>query len=189
MGRPKRNIVAGVPQHIIIRGINKQSCFCENTDFRLYLHRLRINAKELGVAIHAWVLMTNHVHLLCTAPDSRAISKMMQKQNVKYTHYFNKKYERTGTLWEGRFKSIAVEDEFYLFELYRYIEMNPVRAKMVRSPADYAWSSYLINIGEIHSELCTPHVLFQRLCDDTTERTKFYKNYVIERENVWDVHR
>lgn len=132
----------GMPQHVIQRGNNRQICFGSETDFKAYLHWLKIYSEKHKVSIHAWVLMTNHVHLLCTPHSVDGISKMMQSLGRSYVRYFNYSYQRTGTLWEGRFKACAVNAPEYLFHLYRYIELNPVRAMMVEDPADYVWSSY-----------------------------------------------
>ncbi|WP_319380238.1 transposase [Thiomicrorhabdus sp.] len=120
--------------------------------------------------------MTNHVHLLCAGMvDEEGIGKMMQSLGRQYVRYFNQKYNRTGTLWEGRFKSCLVEADNYLFELYRYIELNPVRAKMVEDPAEYIWSSYQINALERVSELLTPHSLYLQLGKSAAERKQNYR--------------
>lgn len=127
------------------------------------------------VAIHAWVMMTNHVHLLCTPHAEASISKMMQAVGRRYVQYFNRKYRRSGTLWEGRFKSCLVENESYLLELYKYIEMNPVRAKMVNDPGKYCWSSYQVNgLGKV-SDLCIPHHGYLSLGRNPLERQNNYR--------------
>ncbi|MFY0678105.1 MAG: transposase, partial [Neptuniibacter sp.] len=122
------------------------------------------------VSIHAWVLMTNHVHLLCTAQDQKGISLMMQSLGRCYVRYFNYTYQRTGTLWEGRFKSCVVNAPEYLLHLYRYIELNPVRAMMVDDPADYVWSSYQCNGLGKRSDLLTPHELYLQLGTGAEDR-------------------
>jgi len=131
MARLKRVYLEDVPQHIIHRGNNRQVCFSCEADFIAYIGWLKEYANKYEVAIHAWVLMTNHVHLVCTPKKSDGISRMMQSIGRQYVRYFNDTYQRTGTLWEGRYKSCLVQAEDYLLHLYRYIELNPVRANMV----------------------------------------------------------
>ena len=132
---------ANIPQHIIQRGNNRPVCFAEKQNFEAYIGWLKIYAKKYQVEVHVWVLVTNHVHLLCTPKQEKSISQMMQSLGRCYVRYFNNAYQRTGTLWDGRFKACLVEAEAYLLQLYRYIELNPVRAGMVVQPADYYWSS------------------------------------------------
>jgi len=160
---------------VIQRGNNRQVCFGGEQDFAAYAGWLKDYSKKYQVDIHAWVLMTNHVHLLCTPRVENAVSQMMQSLGRRYVRYFNFSYKRTGTLWEGRFKSCLVQEEGYLLQLYRYIELNPVRGGMVEHPSDYAWSSYLINaLGKI-SELCTPHPLYLALGSEPIERQSRYR--------------
>lgn len=175
MARLHRVCPIDIPQHIIQRGNNKQLCFTAVRDFAVYIDWLKDYAKRYQVDIHAWVLMTNHVHLLCTPHTPNAISFMMQSLGRKYVRYFNHSYSRTGTLWEGRYKSCLVEADEYLLKLYRYIELNPVRAGMVDVPANYHWSSYQINALGKHSDLCTPHPLYMALNDDADMRRIAYR--------------
>ena len=175
MARLARVCPVGIPQHIIQRGNNRQVCFACEQDFAAYVSWLKDYAKKYQVDIHAWVLMTNHVHLLCTPRVDNAVSLMMQALGRHYVRYFNSSYQRTGTLWEGRFKSCLVQEENHLLQLYRYIELNPVRAGMVRQPSDYAWSSYAINALGKGSELCTPHSLFLALGVELKERQTNYR--------------
>jgi len=163
MARLKRVYLENVPQHIIHRGNNRQACFSCEADFIAYIGWLKEYANKYEVAIHAWVLMTNHVHLLCTPKKSDGISSMMQSIGRQYVRYFNYTYQRTGTLWEGRYKSCLVQSEEYLLHLYRYIELNPVRANMVNEPSEYSWSSYQINALGKESSLCSPHRLYLAL--------------------------
>ena len=175
MARLPRVCPVGVPQHVIQRGNNRQVCFASEQDFAAYAGWLKEYSKKYQVEIHAWVLMTNHVHLLCTPRAENAVSLMMQSLGRSYVQYFNFSYKRTGTLWEGRFKSCLVQEENYLLQLYRYIELNPVRAGMVEQPSDYIWSSYQINaLGKI-SELCTPHLLYLALGSGAIERQLNYR--------------
>lgn len=175
MARLPRVHLAGVPEHIIQRGNNRQVCFADDEDFAAYAHWLKTYSEAFGVHIHAWVFMTNHVHMLCTASDSSGISQMMQSLGRQYVQYFNRRYRRSGTLWEGRFKSCLVQEEHYVLAVYRYIEMNPVRAGMVSSPAAYAWSSYAINGLGKPSALCQPHACYLALAESEAERQQAYR--------------
>ena len=175
MPRRPRVSIPGYAEHIIQRGNNRQPIFACDEDIKAYAHWLGEYAKKFEVSIHAWVFMTNHVHLLCTPSSTAAISKMMQSLGRQYVRYFNYTYQRTGTLWEGRFKSCLVQDQSYLFHLYRYIELNPVRADMVKDPADFSWSSYQCNGLGINSELLTPHQLYQSLGRTKEERCDVYR--------------
>ncbi len=175
MARLLRISPIGVPVHLIQRGNNRQSCFAALDDYSAYVGWLKEYSKQYAVDIHAWVLMTNHVHLLCTPQQEGVISKMMQSLGRRYVQYFNYQYRRSGTLWEGRYKSCLVQSEQYLIELYRYIELNPVRAKMVEDPSEYAWSSYQINaLGKL-SDLCTPHPEYLGLGKTQNERMDNYR--------------
>jgi putative transposase len=131
--------------------------------------------KKYKISVYAWVLMTNHVHLLCTLNSSSGISQMMQSLVRMYVTYFNRRYKRTGTLWEGRFTSCLLQEETYLMQVYRYIEMNPVRASMVDEPADYFWSSYQCNTLDKKSDLLTPHSIYARLGINEKERQSAYR--------------
>lgn len=127
------------------------------------------------VEIHAWVFMTNHVHLLVTPATANGVSKMMQALSQRYVRYFNYTYQRSGTLWEGRYKSCVVDAENYLLICQRYIELNPVRAGIVDSPADYYWSSYQTNGLGRTSAICTPHPIYLSLGVNTTARLQAYR--------------
>ncbi len=157
MPRMERVCPVDIPQHIIQRGNNKQQCFNADKDRKAYLFWIKKYSNKYCVEIHAWVLMDNHVHILCTPKQPFAISKMMQAIGRMYVQYFNYNYHRTGTLWEGRFKSCLIETSQYLLEVYRYIELNPVRAKIVDGPNEYSWSSYSNNALGTNSNIITPH--------------------------------
>ena len=163
MARLPRISPIGIPVHVIQRGNNRQTCFAAPEDYTAYLNWLKEYSVKFSVDIHAWVLMTNHVHLLCSPQESGAVSQMMQSVGRRYVQYFNHQYQRSGTLWEGRYRSCLVQAELYLFEVYRYIELNPVRAGMVDDPGEYGWSSYQINALGKESDLCTPHPHYMRL--------------------------
>ena len=176
MPRLPRVTPIGIPVHIIQRGNNHQACYGSEEDMIAFTGWLKEYAKKYSVEIHAWVLMTNHVHLLCTPREHGGISQMMQSLGRKYVRYFNFQYKRTGTLWDGRYKSCLVQTERYLLEVYRYIELNPVRANMVGDPGDYAWSSYQINALGKESELCTPHTEYLQLGRTKKNRMKNYRS-------------
>ena len=175
MSRLPRLCLPGIPQHIIQRGNNRQICFGAEEDFAAYAHWLDDYSKKYRVAIHAWVFMTNHVHLMVTPETNDGVSKMMQMVGRQYVRYFNYHYKRTGTLWEGRFKSCVVDEENYLLICQRYIELNPVRAGMVSAPGDYAWSSYRANGFGQPTKLWTPHRIYNELGATTEQRTTAYR--------------
>ena len=145
MPRQPRYNLPGLPQHIIQRGNNRQAVFFDQGDYQKYLRDLGEIALATGCDIHAFVLMTNHVHLLATPTASNGISKLMQGLGRRYVAYVNRKYERSGTLWEGRYKASLVAEDSYLLACMRYIELNPVRAGMVEHPGEYRWVSYGFN--------------------------------------------
>ena len=175
MPRKPRASAAGVPEHVIQRGNNRQVIFVNEEEQKAYVTWLKQYAEKYQVAVHAWVLMTNHVHLLCTPSNSTGISQMMQALGRMYVMYFNRRYQRTGTLWEGRYKSCLVEEETYLLQLYRYIELNPVRAGMVADPGEYTWSSYQCNGLGKKSDLLSAHGLYQALGTTDKERQDNYR--------------
>lgn len=175
MARLPRYCPGGLPQHIIQRGNNRTACFFRNEDMATYILFLEEAAREHGVAIHAWVLMTNHVHLLATPETDDALSKTMQTLGRRYVRYFNDCHERTGTLYEGRFKSCIVQTSRYFLLCQRYIELNPVRAGMVVDPADYVWSSYRCNGLGQSSRLCQPHSEYLSLGATPHERQQRYR--------------
>lgn len=175
MARLTRLCLPGIPQHIIQRGTNRQACFASEEDFSSYAHWLDESARKHGVSLHAWVFMTNHVHLLATPKSADGISRMMQTLGRLYVRYFNYTYRRTGTLWEGRFKSCLVDAEDYLLTCQRYIELNPVRAGMVSSPEAYAWSSFSANGQGKAVSMWSPHAVYLSLGRTKEERAKAYR--------------
>lgn len=175
MPRRPRIKVADMPMHVIQRGNNRSACFYADEDYVFYLNQL-VQASTLEhVSLHAYCLMTNHVHLLLTPQDAGGVSRMMKRLGQRYVQYVNRTYRRSGTLWEGRFRSSLVGEEEYLLGCYRYIELNPVRAGMVTHPADYRWSSYRVNAEGEHSDWLTPHVVFRRLGMDEGSRQASYR--------------
>lgn len=175
MPRQPRIDLAGVPQHLIQRGNNRQACFFADDERRLYLDWLHEAAQTYGGAIHAYVLMNNHVHLLATGAEAGALGRMMQSLGRRYVRYFNAKHERTGTLWEGRYRSSLIGSDRYLLTCYRYIELNPVRADIVKRPGDYRWSSYHVNASGRALELITPHETYLSLGKTPAARLVAYR--------------
>lgn len=175
MSRRARLVLPGIPLHIIQRGNNRARCFYTDADYLVYLDMLRECTDESGCLVHAFVLMTNHVHLLISPGDADAPGKMMQRLGQRYVQYVNRRQQRTGTLWEGRFRSCLVGDDRYLLVCQRYIELNPVRAGMVSSPGLYAWSSYRANALGHESSIVTPHPVYLGLSRSEPERQAAYR--------------
>ena len=172
MPRISRQCPIGLPVHVIQRGNNRQACFAANSDLKAYAHWLQEGATKFGVDIHAWVFMTNHVHLLLTPTAEMAVSQLMQYVGRFYVRFFNFQYQRTGTLYEGRFKSSIVQTRDYLLACQRYIELNPVRAGMVTDPADYAWSSYHAHALGCAVKMWTPHAEYLALGRNQKSRSR-----------------
>lgn len=175
MPRRPRITLAGVPHHLIQRGNNRQACFFSDDDYQTYLHWLKEYADKHDCAVHAYVLMTNHVHLLITPSTSGAAGQLMKQLGQRYVQYVNRTYRRSGTLWEGRFRSCLTQEEAYVLSCYRYIELNPIRANMVGHPAEYPWSSYRVNAQSEESDLLTPHSLYTALSTDDVARQTTYR--------------
>lgn len=163
MPRKPRFYLPGIPAHVVQRGNCRQAVFFDDGDYRAYLHWLTEGASKHGCAIHAYVLMTNHVHLLITPAGPEAISRTLQYVGRRYVPYVNQIYGRSGTLWEGRHKGCLIDSARYLFACMRYIELNPVRAGMVEKAVDYRWSSHAANAGGWPDELIEPHALYYSL--------------------------
>jgi putative transposase len=176
MARTLRIDMPGVPQHLITRGNDRAPCFFEDADRQVYLRCLAQAAGVTGCDLHAYVLMTNHVHLLATGNTGGAVSRMMQVVGTRYARYVNRTYGRTGTLFEGRFKSSLVDSERYFMTCMCYIELNPVRAGMVNAPATYPWSSFGDNACGAPSGLLTPHPEYLRLGNDPAFRLRAYRS-------------
>lgn len=175
MARPERLVVPGVAMHVRQRGVNREDCFREDADRLVYLSCLRELAARSECAIHAYCLMTNHVHLLLTPSDEGGCATMMRDLGRRYVPYFNRRYGRTGTLWEGRFRSCLVDSARYVLGCYRYIECNPVEARMVAAPQAYPWSSYAGNAGLLDDVLLSPHVEYTALAETPTARRSAYR--------------
>lgn len=175
--------------HITQRGNNRSDCFQRDGDYMLYLLHLRELADKLGCEVHAYCLMTNHVHMLLSPPSPDACTVLMRNLGQRYVQHFNKVHARSGTLWEGRFRSFLVESARYALACYRYIEQNPVRAKMVRGPADYPWSSHRANTGLRPDPLVTPHAEYLALSEDPAKRVQAYRDLFGEALDPSDVKR
>lgn len=180
MARLPRYFAQGVPQHIILRGNNREPIFANDEDCQFFKETLVDSVKRYCLAVHAYVLMTNHIHLLASPETAESIPKSLQSLGRRYVQYFNYSYKRTGTLWEGRYRATVVEAETYLFECMRYIELNPVRAGMVIHAKDYPWSSYRANAEGNADPLVTPHVQYRQLGADASEREAYYRVLVDE---------
>jgi len=163
MARLPRFVIPNQPQHVIQRGNNRDIIFVTDEDYHFYLQKLEDACKKYDCSLHAYALMTNHVHLLITPHSENGISKVMQYIGRYYVQYFNYHYKRTGTLWEGRYKATLIDSESYLLTCSRYIELNPVRAGMVKMPEDYPWSSFHYNALGKNNRLITPHAIYTAL--------------------------
>ena len=175
MARHPRFDLPGIPQHVIQRGNNRLPCFLDDGDRHRYLECLAQGLSRFGCRLHAYVLMSNHVHLLLTPGERGAVSRLMHTFSRNYVGLFNGRHGRTGTLWEGRYKACLVESGRYFLACSRYIELNPVRAWMVADPGDYAWSSFQANAGGRPDRLLTPHAEYLALGVDAVSRTAAYR--------------
>lgn len=176
MPRKPRVYLPDIPVHVIQRGNNRTACFFAEGDYRYYLRVLDEARQKYEVAIHAYILMTNHVHLLMTPADAGGISRLMQSVGRCYVQYINTTYRRSGTLWEGRHKASLVQADNYLLACYRYIEMNPVRAQMVMHPGDYPWSSYRHHAYGEQNRVIQDHDLYYQLAGNREKRRMVYRD-------------
>jgi putative transposase len=180
MPRPPRLDLVDVTQHVIQRGNDRRPCFFDDEDRERYLATLAISARRYGCAVHAYVLMTNHVHLLVTPRSRGAVSRTMQRLGSLHAARVNANQGRTGTLWEGRFRSCLVDSEQYALSCIRYIELNPVRAGMVADAGGFRWSSFAFHARGVHDELISPHPTYLSLGHDREERCAAYRVVVRE---------
>lgn len=176
MPRKPRFNLPGIPQHVIQRGNNREPCFFAESDYRRYLDDLANSAARFSCQVHAYILMTNHTHMLISSAQAYGVSQMMQSLGRRYVCYINRTYKRTGTLWEGRFKASLVDTDNYLLTCMRYIEMNAVRANMVDHPGEYGWSSYGVNAQGQRDRLVTSHPLYLVLGASAGERQAAYRD-------------
>jgi len=175
MPRQPRYFVPDIPQHVIQRGVDRQAVFFQPGDYELYLRSLSEATRRYDCQIHAYVLMTNHTHLLLTPGSERSVPLAMQAMGRTYVQTLNKKYNRTGTLWEGRYKASLVQNDGYLLACHRYIELNPVRAGLVSTPGDYPYSSYAHNARGYNNRLVTFHPVYESLGRTAEERRMAYQ--------------
>lgn len=175
MARSPRPDLPGIPQHIVQRGNNRLPCFLDDEDRQRYLQYLLDALLRFSCQLHAYVLMGNHAHLLMTPGEVGAVPRLMHTFARNYAGYFNQRYERTGTLWEGRYKACLVDSQDYFLACSRYIELNPVRAWIVAQPSEYAWSSHRCNAAGAHDPLLTPHGCYLALGSDAGTRASAYR--------------
>lgn len=186
MPRRARVYIPGLPYHVVQRGNNREACFIEPENYQFYLELWQELSTRYGVAVHAYCLMTNHIHFLVTPSTKTALSNTMKVVGSRYAQYINKTYRRTGTLWEGRHRASLVQAERYLFTTMRYSEMNPVRANMVSRPEEYRWSSYGVNAWGDESWL-TAHDEYMRLGQSEDDRCYAYRElfrYALSEEDL-----
>jgi len=192
MPRRARLVLANQPFHVTQRGVNRAAIFLDDDDRHVYRRLLLRACLAHEVAVHAFVLMDNHVHLLVTPATEVSLAMAMRVAGQSYVQAFNTRHERTGTLWQGRFHSCLVDSERYLLTVCRYIELNPVRAAMVAAPEDYRWSSVHTHLGTTHDPLVTPHPLYLGLGATIGERAATYRQWLdagINDDELADVRR
>jgi putative transposase len=175
MARLPRFDLPGIPQHVVQRGNNRLPCFLDDADRQRYLQCLHQALVRFRCRLHAYVLMSNHVHLLLTPTEKGAVSRLMHTFSRNYVGLFNGRHGRTGTLWEGRYKACLVDSGRYFLACSRYIELNPVRAWMAGHPSEYPWSSYAANVGERVDPLLLPHPEYLALGKDLAGRASAYR--------------
>ncbi|EKD38271.1 MAG: putative transposase [uncultured bacterium] len=175
MPRRPRITIPGIPVHLIQRGNNRQACFYAGEDYRNFLELLKESAGESECAVHAYVLMTNHVHLLVTPTRKSSAGTLMKRLGQRYVQYINRTYQRSGTLWEGRYRSCIAQQERYLLICQKYIELNPVRAGFVEHPGEYLWSSYRANAQGAESDLLNRHSMYLKLGRTHAARLAAYR--------------
>lgn len=184
MARQPRLVFPGVALHIVQRRVDRSACFREDADRYVYLSVLRDLLEKTGCLLHAYCLMTNHVHLLLTPVAESACGALMRDLGRKYVRYFNDRYERSGTLWEGRFHSCLVDSAEYVLHCYRYIERNPVRAAMVQKASQYPWSSHRANAIAADCSWLSPHVAYAALGFERESRLETYRAFCASEEHA-----
>lgn len=187
MPRRARMYIPGLPYHIVQRGNNREACFIEPENYQHYLTLWKDCAKRYGLSVHAYCLMTNHIHFLVTPHSDTAISKATSVIGSRYAYYFNRTYKRTGTLWEGRHKSSLIQSEHYFLSCMRYIELNPVAANIVSKPEEYKWSSYMVKAWGKESALIH-HDEYLRLDKDKATRCYAYRELFKYQLSEHDIH-
>ena len=180
MPRQARFCPGGYPVHLIQRGNKRQAIFACDADLAAYANWLAVGAERFGISLHGWVFMTNHVHLLATPATNHSLSQLMQFLGRLYVRHFNYTYSRSGTLFEGRFKTCIVQESRYLLTCLRYIELNPIRAGMVKDPSEYRWSSYRAHAFGVDARLWSPHAHFLSLGECAQQRQDAWRQLVGE---------
>ncbi len=175
MARLPRIVIPNQPLHIIHRGNNRQDIFESEDDMIRIKADIKLALSKASCQLHAYVIMTNHLHLLVTPKDKESLAIFMQCLSNRYVRYYNARHQRSGTLWEGRYKSCVIDSDSYLFTLYKYIEMNPVKAGLVKKPGDYLWSSYARNALGATDDLVADHKLYKALGKSVDQRCAGYK--------------
>lgn len=188
MPRRARTYMGGMPYHLVQRGNNREACFIEPENYQYYLELWERISREKSVAVHAYCLMTNHIHFLVTPQDAAGISRTMKAVGSRYAQYINKRYRRTGTLWEGRHRASLVQEDKCLLSCYRYIELNPVRAGLVGRPETYRWSSYGAN-GWGDAQWLTPHREYLQLGNSVESRCHAYRELFRYQLSEADLHK
>lgn len=176
MPRKPRFFIPKIPVHIVQRGYSREPVFFDTPDYQIYLHWLQQSAERFDCAIHAYVLMTNHIHLLVTPKAKTSVGLMMQHIGRHFVPYMHHTYGSSGSIWEGRYKASLIQDEQYLLTCMRYIELNPVRAGMVKSPGAYRWSSYGFNAQGKDDATITPHAIYTALARSKPQRQQAYRD-------------
>ncbi len=180
MARLPRLILPGQPHHVILRGNNRQAIFFSDLDRQHLLATLQEVATQYRIAVHAYVLMDNHIHLLLTPPEADALSRMMQSLGRRYVGWFNARHQRTGTLWEGRFRAGLIEGERHLLACMRYIELNPVRAGLCMEPSQWPWSSAAHHLGSVRNAAISEHEMYWSLGNTPFEREYAYRELLAQ---------
>lgn len=179
MARQARIVIPGQAMHVLVRGNNREILFHESADYATYLNWLRTAAIQFSVMVHAYALMPNHAHLLVTPKEADSLGKLMQSLGRRYAQFFNQKHDRTGTIWEGRYRSSLIDPD-YLLRCQRYIELNPIRNGLESRPSDCLWTSYASHTGEKAEAWLQDHPRFWDLGNTPFERQIAWANYVKE---------
>ena len=185
MARHARTIIPGQAMHVMVRGNNREVLFFSDADRRIYLDWLREAARQFGSVVHAFALMPNHVHLLITPQNADSLAKTMQSLGRRYAQYFNQQQHRSGTIWEGRYRSSLIDPDYFL-RCQRYIELNPVRAGFESSPQDSSWTSFASHIGGNTEPWLVDHQYFWKLGNTPFERQMAWSAFVREGAPYWE---
>ena len=175
MARPRRLFIPGLSVHVIQRGNNRNAIFGDQADYEVFLAFLRAASERYGVAVHGYALMTNHSHLIVTPKDAEALPRTMKEHGGRYVKHYNRKYQRIGTLWNGRHRALLIDDERYWLTCLRYVEQNPLRAQLVRVPEAYPWSSYRVHALGEDPDWLELHPLYLALGHNSQDRQAAYR--------------